>query len=196
MIRFFDVIFSGIGLVILSPIFIILYILIRFESKGGGFYKQERIGKDGKPFYLFKFRSMRKDSDKGSLITIGNRDPRITRIGYFIRKYKLDELPQLWNVFIGDMSLVGPRPEVEKYTKLYTVEQQKVLSVRPGITDWASIKYVDENLILGQAEDPDRAYIEQIIPDKIRYNMKWIEDQGIVEYFKIIFLTLIKTIIR
>lgn len=196
MIRFFDVIFSGIGLVILSPIFIILYILIRFESKGGGFYKQERIGKDGKPFYLFKFRSMRKDSDKGSLITIGNRDPRITRIGYFIRKYKLDELPQLWNVFIGDMSLVGPRPEVEKYTKLYTVEQQKVLSVRPGITDWASIKYVDENLILGQAEDPDRAYIEQIFPDKIRYNMKWIENQGVVEYFRIIFMTFIKTIVR
>lgn len=196
MIRFFDIIFSGIGLVILSPIFIILYILIRFESKGGGFYKQERIGKDGKPFYLFKFRSMRKDSDKGSLITIGNRDPRITRIGYFIRKYKLDELPQLWNVFIGDMSLVGPRPEVEKYTKLYTVEQQKVLSVRPGITDWASIKYVDENLILGQAEDPDRAYIEQIIPDKIRYNMKWIENQGIVEYFRIIFMTFVKTIVR
>ena len=196
MIRFFDIIFSGIGLVILSPIFIILYILIRFESKGGGFYKQERIGKDGKPFYLFKFRSMRKDSDKGSLITIGNRDPRITRIGYFIRKYKLDELPQLWNVFIGDMSLVGPRPEVEKYTKLYTVEQQKVLSVRPGITDWASIKYVDENLILGQAEDPDKAYIEQIIPDKIRYNMKWIENQGVVEYFRIIFMTFIKTIVR
>lgn len=196
MIRFFDIIFSGIGLVILSPIYIILYILIRFESKGGGFYKQERIGKDGKPFYLFKFRSMRKDSDKGSLITIGNRDPRITRIGYFIRKYKLDELPQLWNVFIGDMSLVGPRPEVEKYTKLYTVEQQKVLSVRPGITDWASIKYVDENLILGQAEDPDRAYIEQIIPDKIRYNMKWIENQGIVEYFRIIFMTFVKTIVR
>lgn len=196
MIRIFDIVFSGIGLVILSPLFIVLYLLIRFESKGGGFYKQERIGKDGKPFHLFKFRSMRKDSDKGSLITIGNRDPRITRIGYFIRKYKLDELPQLWNVFIGDMSLVGPRPEVEKYTKLYTLEQQKVLSVRPGITDWASIKYVDENSILGQAEDPDKAYIEQIIPDKIRYNMKWIENQGIVEYFRIIFLTLIKTIIR
>lgn len=196
MIRFFDIIFSGIGLIILSPIFIILYILIRFESKGGGFYKQERIGKDGKPFSLFKFRSMRKDSDKGSLITIGKRDPRITRIGYFIRKYKLDELPQLWNVFIGDMSLVGPRPEVEKYTKLYTIEQQKVLSVRPGITDWASIKYVDENLILGQAEDPDKAYIEQIIPDKIQYNMKWIENQGIVEYFRIIFMTFIKTIVR
>ena len=110
-------------------------------------------------------------------------------MGYFIRKYRIDELPQLWNVFIGDMSLVGPRPEVERYTRLYSEEQKKVLSVRPGITDWASIEYVDENVILGQAEDPDKAYIEQIMPDKIRYNMKWIENQGVAEYFKIIFST-------
>ena len=115
--------------------------------------------------------------------------PVLTKMGYFIRKYKIDELPQLWNVFIGDMSLVGPRPEVERYTRLYTEEQKKVLSVRPGITDWPSIEYVDENVILGQAEDPDKADIGQIMPDKIRYNMKWIEDQGVVEYFKIIFST-------
>ncbi len=115
--------------------------------------------------------------------------PVLTKMGFFIRKYKIDELPQLWDVFIGDMSLVGPRPEVERYTRLYTEEQKKVLSVRPGITDWASIEYVDENVILGQAEDPDKAYIEQIMPDKIRYNMKWIENQGVVEYFKIIFST-------
>lgn len=113
-----------------------------------------------------------------------------TKMGYFIRKYKIDELPQLWNVFIGDMSLVGPRPEVERYTRFYTEEQKRVLTVRPGITDWASIEYVDENVILGQAEDPDKAYIEQIMPDKIRYNMKWIENKGVVEYFKIIFSTL------
>lgn len=192
MIRIFDVFFSGIGLIVLSPVFLILYILIRCESKGGGFYAQERIGKDGKPFKLYKFRSMRKDSDKGSLITIGGHDPRITRMGYFIRKYKLDELPQLWNVFIGDMSLVGPRPEVEKYTRLYTEEQKMVLSVCPGITDWASIEYVDENVILGQAENPDRAYVEQIMPDKIRYNMKWINNQSVMEYFKIIFSTFFK----
>ena len=192
MIRVFDVFFSGIGLIVLSPVFLILYILIRCESKGGGFYAQERIGKDGKPFKLYKFRSMRKDSDKGSLITIGGHDPRITRMGYFIRKYKLDELPQLWNVFIGDMSLVGPRPEVEKYTRLYTEEQKMVLSVCPGITDWASIEYVDENVILGQAADPDKAYIEQIMPDKIRYNMKWINNQNVMEYFKIIFSTFFK----
>ncbi len=192
MIRLFDIIFSGFGLIILSPLFLVLYILIRCESPGGGFYAQTRIGKDGKPFKLYKFRSMRPDADKGSLITIGGHDPRITRTGFFIRKYKLDELPQLWNVFIGDMSLVGPRPEVERYTRLYTPEQARVLTVRPGITDWASIEYVDENVILGQAEDPDKAYIEQIMPDKIRYNMKWIENQGIAEYFKIIFSTFFK----
>lgn len=192
MIRLFDIVFSGIGLILLSPLFLIVYILIRLESKGGGFYAQERIGKDGEPFRLYKFRSMRTGADKGSLITVGGHDPRITKMGYFIRKYKFDELPQLWNVFIGDMSLVGPRPEVERYTRLYTEEQKKVLSVRPGITDWASIEYVDENMILGQAEDPDKAYIEQIMPDKIRYNMKWIENQGVLEYFKIIFSTFFK----
>lgn len=189
MIRFFDILFSGLGLLVLSPLFLVLYVLIRIESRGGGFYSQERTGKDGVPFRLYKFRSMRKDADKGRLITIGGHDPRITRMGYFIRKYKLDELPQLWNVFTGDMSLVGPRPEVGKYTDLYTEEQRKVLSVRPGITDWASIEYVDENEILEYAEDPDKTYVEQIMPDKIRYNMRWIDRQGIVEYFKIIFCT-------
>ena len=189
MIRLFDIVFSGIGLVFLSPLFLVLYVLICLESRGGGFYSQERIGQDGKPFRLYKFRSMRQDADKAGLITVGGRDPRITRMGYFIRKYKFDELPQLWNVFIGDMSLVGPRPEVKKYTDLYTDEQRRVLSVRPGITDWASIEYVDENEVLGKAEDPDKAYVEQIMPDKIRYNMRWIDHQGVGEYFKIIFTT-------
>ena len=194
MIRLFDIVFSGIGLIVLSPLFLIIYLLIRMESKGGGFYTQERIGLNGKPFWLYKFRSMRKDADKSGLITVGGRDPRITRMGYFIRKYKIDELPQLWNVFIGDMCLVGPRPEVRKYTDLYTSEQRRVLSVRPGITDWASIEYVDENEILGKAEDPDRAYIEQIMPDKIRYNMRWIDHQGVGEYFRIIFTTLFRIV--
>lgn len=196
MIRFFDILFSGLGLLVLSPLFLVLYVLIRLESKGGGFYSQERIGKDGVPFRLYKFRSMRKDADKGGLITIGGHDPRITRTGYFIRKYKLDELPQLWNVFTGDMSLVGPRPEVAKYTDLYTEEQRRVLSVRPGITDYASIEYVDENEILGKAEDPDRAYVEQIMPAKIRLNMKYIENRSVREYFKIIFLTLWSIVAR
>lgn len=195
MIRFFDIIFSIIGLVILSPIFIVLYLLIRIESKGGGFYSQERIGKNGKPFKLYKFRSMRIGSDKKGLITIGEKDNRITKTGFILRKYKLDELPQLWNVFIGDMSLVGPRPEVKKYTDLYTEEQNQVLQVRPGITDWASIKYVDENKILGESEDPDEAYVNLIMPNKIKLNMVYIQHQTLGEYFKIIFTTF-KEIVR
>lgn len=195
MIRFFDIIFSIIGLVILSPLFIVLYLLIRIESKGGGFYSQERIGKNGKPFKLYKFRSMRIGSDKKGLITIGEKDNRITKTGFILRKYKLDELPQLWNVFIGDMSLVGPRPEVKKYTDLYTEEQKQVLQVRPGITDWASIKYVDENKILGEAKDPDEAYVNLIMPNKIKLNMVYIQHQTLGEYFKIIFTTF-KEIVR
>lgn len=195
MIRFFDIIFSIIGLVILSPIFIVLYLLIRIESKGGGFYSQERIGKNGKPFKLYKFRSMRIGSDKKGLITIGEKDNRITKTGFILRKYKLDELPQLWNVFIGDMSLVGPRPEVKKYTDLYTEEQKQVLQVRPGITDWASIKYVDENKILGEAKDPDEVYVNLIMPNKIKLNMVYIQHQTLGEYFKIIFTTF-KEIVR
>ena len=195
MIRFFDIIFSIIGLVILSPIFIVLYLLIRIESKGGGFYSQERIGKNGKPFKLYKFRSMRIGSDKKGLITIGEKDNRITKTGFILRKYKLDELPQLWNVFIGDMSLVGPRPEVKKYTDLYTEEQKQVLQVRPGITDWASIKYVDENKILGESEDPDEAYVNLIMPNKIKLNMVYIQHRTLGEYFKIIFTTF-KEIVR
>ena len=190
MIRFFDFIFSLLGIILLSPAFFILYFAIRLESKGGGFYKQLRVGLNDRDFYVYKFRSMRIGADMQGLITIGGRDPRITRIGYFIRKYKLDELPQLFNVLKGDMSLVGPRPEVRKYVDLYTDEQRKVLSVRPGITDYASIEYVDEDTILGQADDADKAYIEQILPDKIRYNMKYINHRSVKEYFKIIFLTI------
>ena len=195
MIRFFDLIFSIMGLVILSPLFIVLYLLIRIESKGGGFYSQERIGKNGKPFKLYKFRSMRIGSDKKGLITIGEKDNRITKTGFILRKYKLDELPQLWNVFIGDMSLVGPRPEVKKYTDLYTEEQKQVLNVRPGITDWASIKYVDENKILGESKTPDEAYVNLIMPNKIKLNMVYIQNQTLGEYFKIIFTTF-KEIVR
>lgn len=195
MIRFFDLIFSIMGLVILSPLFIVLYLLIRIESKGGGFYSQERIGKNGKPFKLYKFRSMRIGSDKKRLITIGEKDNRITKTGFILRKYKLDELPQLWNVVIGDMSLVGPRPEVKKYTDLYTEEQKQVLHVRPGITDWASIKYVDENKILGESKTPDEAYVNLIMPNKIKLNMVYIQNQTLGEYFKIIFTTF-KEIVR
>ena len=190
MIRFLDFIFSLLGIILLFPVFLVLYFTIRLESKGSGFYKQLRVGRGGKDFYLYKFRSMRIGADQQGLITVGGRDSRITQVGYFIRKYKLDELPQLFNVLKGDMSLVGPRPEVRKYVELYTDEQRKILSVRPGITDYASIEYVDENTILGQADDADKAYVERILPDKIRYNMKYINHQSVKEYFKIIFLTI------
>lgn len=190
MIRFLDFIISLLGIILLFPVFLVLYFTVRLESKGGGFYKQLRVGRGGTDFYVYKFRSMRIGADKQGLITVGGRDSRITRIGHFIRKYKLDELPQLFNVLKGDMSIVGPRPEVRKYVELYTEEQWKVLSVRPGITDYASIEYVDENTILGQAEDADKAYVEQILPDKICYNMKYIEHRSVREYFKIIFLTI------
>lgn len=194
MIRLFDILFSTIGLLVLSPLFLIIYILIIIESKGGGFYSQTRVGKNGIPFAIYKFRSMRTDADKHGLITVGGRDPRITRIGYYIRKYKIDELPQLWNVLVGDMSLVGPRPEVQKYVDLYTEEQRKVLSVRPGITDYASIEYVDENILLAKSDDPDRTYIEVVMPAKIVLNMKYINNKSLKEYFKIIFLTLAKIV--
>ena len=190
MIRLFDILFSVLGLILLSPIFIVLYIIIRTGSKGGAFYVQERIGKDGKPFMLYKFRTMHVGADSEGLLTSGKDDNRITRVGYFLRKTKIDELPQLLNVLKGDMSLVGPRPEVRKYVDLYTEEQRKVLSVRPGITDYASIEYVNENELLSKASDPDRVYIEEVMPDKIKLNMKYLEHYTMQEYFRIIFLTL------
>ena len=194
MIRFFDFILSLVGLVVLAPIFIVLAIWIKIDSKGPVFYKQVRVGQNGIDFGLFKFRSMVVDADKKGLITVGGRDPRITRSGYFIRKYKLDELPQLINVLVGDMSLVGPRPEVRKYVDLYTNKQQKVLSVKPGITDYASIEYMDENEILGKSNDPEKTYIEEIMPEKIKYNMKYIQNKNLFEYFKIILLTVLKIV--
>ncbi len=194
MIRVCDIVFSLIGLMVLCPLFIVVAFWIVIDNPGPVFYRQQRVGKDGRDFGLLKFRSMRVGADKMSLITIGDRDPRITNVGYYIRKYKLDELPQLWNVLIGDMSLVGPRPEVRRYVDLYTPEQRKVLSVRPGITDYASIEYIDENAILAKAENPDKTYIEQIIPAKIELNMRYINHQTIGEYFTIIFLTFAKII--
>lgn len=194
MIRFFDLLFSFLGLVILSPLLLCVYAAVCLESKGGGFYRQKRVGKDGKEFTLYKFRSMRVGSDAKGLLTVGGKDPRVTKTGAFIRKYKLDELPQLFNVLKGDMSLVGPRPEVPRYVAFYTPEQRKVLEVRPGITDYASIEYIDENRILGEADDPDRVYIEKIMPDKIRLNMKYIENRSLKTYFSVIFLTLRKLI--
>lgn len=189
MIRFFDILFSFLGLLLLSPLFVVLYVAICVESRGGGFYRQKRVGRNCKEFYIYKFRSMRVGSDNKGLLTVGGRDPRITKTGAFIRKYKLDELPQLFNVLKGDMSMVGPRPEVPRYVALYTPEQRQVLSVRPGITDYASIEYADENTLLGKAQNPEQVYIQQIMPDKIRYNMRYIQNRSVREYFKVIFLT-------
>ena len=194
MIRVCDIVFSLFGLLFLSPLFLIVALWIVLDNPGPVFYRQQRVGKDGKDFGLLKFRSMRVGADKMSLITIGDRDPRVTRAGYYIRRFKIDELPQLWNVLTGDMSLVGPRPEVRRYVDLYTDEQRKVLSVRPGITDYASIEYIDENRLLAQSSNPDKTYIEEIMPAKIALNMRYINHQTLVEYLKILFLTMTKII--
>lgn len=175
MKRVFDVVMSGLGLLVLSPLFFVLAIWIKLDSAGPVFYRQLRVGRYNKDFRIFKFRSMRVGADKQGLITIGGRDPRITRSGYFIRKFKLDELPQLINVFIGDMSLVGPRPEVRKYVDMYTPEQMRVLDVRPGITDAASIRYRNENELLENAENPDRYYVEVIMQDKLALNLAYVD---------------------
>lgn len=180
---------SGLGLICLSPLFLVLAVWIKSDSAGPVFYRQVRVGRGNKDFRLFKFRSMRPDSDKLGLITVGGHDPRVTRSGYYIRKYKLDEFPQLINVFVGDMSLVGPRPEVRKYVDLYTPEQLRVLNVRPGITSLASIRYRNENEILAKADDPDKAYVEQIMPDKIAIDLEYAENASLTNDIKLIFKT-------
>lgn len=190
MIRLFDIIFSFIGLIILSPFFIIIALLVKLSSSGPVFFIQKRVGKDNVDIDLIKFRTMKKDSDKKGLLTVGGKDPRITSIGYFLRKYKLDELPQLFNVIFGSMSLVGPRPEVRKYVDLYTSEQRKVLSVRPGITDNASLEYFNENELLAKSNNPEQTYIKEIMPAKLSLNMKFINNPGLGSYFGIIFRTI------
>ena len=190
--RLFDIVSSGIGLLCLAPIFVVMAIWIKLDSRGPVFYRQTRVGRYGHDFRIFKFRSMRVGSDKGRQITVGERDPRITRSGYFIRRYKIDELPQLINVFLGDMSIVGPRPEVRKYVDLYSEEQRKVFQVRPGITDLASIKYRNENELLSQVDDPDTYYIDVIMPDKLAINLEYIRHQSFMGDIKIIFNTLFK----
>lgn len=189
MKRIFDIIASGLGLIILSPLFLILAIWIKCDSKGPVFYRQVRVGKNNKDFRIFKFRSMRVGSDKGSLVTIGGRDPRVTRSGYFIRKFKLDEFPQLINVFVGDMSLVGPRPEVRHYVDYWTPEQMRVLDVRPGITDPASIKFRNENELLEQAEDPEKYYIEVIMQEKLKLYLEYVQNHSFWSDIKLIFQT-------
>jgi len=189
MKRIFDIVTSFTGLLLLSPVFLFLAVWIKLGSKGPVFYRQTRVGKNNKDFQIYKFRSMYIDSDKGGLITIGGRDPRVTRSGYYIRKYKLDEFPQLINVIKGEMSIVGPRPEVRKYVNLYTKEQLRVLEVRPGITDIASIKYRNENELLEKADDPHKMYVEVIMPDKLKYNLEYIKNSSFLYDLKLVFLT-------
>ncbi|PCJ81375.1 MAG: glycosyl transferase [Flavobacteriales bacterium] len=192
MKRFFDIICSFFGLIFLSPLFLLISILIRFDSKGTVFYKQLRVGKNGKDFQLYKFRTMVEDADKKGDITTSDKDSRITHIGRFLRKHKFDEFPQLLNVLKGEMSLVGPRPELRKYVEMYREEQKNVLSVLPGITDYASLKFSNENELLGKAENPQEYYIRQIMPVKLKLNLKYIEDRGFFTDLKIIFATLKK----
>lgn len=189
MKRIFDILVSGIGLLCLSPLLLIVAIWIKLDSPGPIFYRQVRVGRYNKDFRIFKFRSMRIGSDKGSLVTIGGRDPRITRSGYFIRKFKIDELPQLINVIVGDMSLVGPRPEVRHYVNYWAPEQMHVLDVRPGITDPASIKYRNENELLAQAEDPEKYYIDVIMQEKIKLYLEYAEKSSFWYDIKLIFQT-------
>lgn len=192
--RIFDIVASGIGILILSPVFVVISVWIKLDSTGSVFYRQIRVGRNNVDFKLFKFRSMRVGADKKGLLTVGDRDTRVTRFGYYLRKYKLDELPQLINVFIGDMSLVGPRPEVRKYVDLYTEKQMCILNVRPGITDMASIRYRNETVLLEQAEDPETYYREIIMQDKLKINEKYIVNSSFWIDLGIIFKTIIAVV--
>ena len=189
--RIFDIASSLFGLILLSPFMIIIAILIKLDSKGPIFFKQVRVTKNRREFKIFKYRTMRIGSDKYSQITVG-KDNRITKIGDFLRKYKLDEIPQLINVLIGDMSLVGPRPEVPKYVALYTEEQKEILKVRAGITDYASIEFSNENDVLANEVDPEKAYIEKIMPKKVELNKKYLSEISVITDIKIILLTIKK----
>jgi len=190
--RLFDIIFSFLGLLILFPFLLIISFLIIIESRGGIFYKQQRVGRNDRDFSLIKFRSMRENSDKSGLLTIGAKDKRITKSGYYLRKYKLDEIPQLINILTGEMSFVGPRPEVRKYVELYDEHQRKVLKVKPGLTDYASIEYFKESEILFSKPNPENAYIKEIMPAKLDLNLKYIDEKSFFMDFRIIIKTILK----
>jgi lipopolysaccharide/colanic/teichoic acid biosynthesis glycosyltransferase len=189
MKRIFDIIASSIGIILLFPVYLSIVLAIKLTSKGSFLYKQKRVGVRGKDFYIFKFRTMYLDSDKKGLLTVGDKDPRVTYIGYYLRKFKLDELPQLFNVLIGDMSIVGPRPEVRRYVDLYSPEDMIVLSIRPGITDYASIHFRNENEILKGSANPEQKYIDEIMPIKLNLNKKYVQDKGFFKDILIIFKT-------
>ena len=190
MKRLFDIVCSFFGLVFLSWLFVFVALWVGLSSKGGVFYRQRRVGRCNRDFTIYKFRSMRVNSDRQGLLTIGGRDGRITKAGVFIRKYKLDELPQLFNVLRGDMSFVGPRPEVRKYVELYTEEQKKVLTIRPGITSLSSIKYRNENEILSRSDNPEQYYIDVIMQDKLAIELDYLEQRSLLTDIKVIFQTI------
>lgn len=194
MKRAFDIVTSLIILLVFLPIGLVIGVWISLESRGGVFYRQERVGRHGVPFQLLKFRTMRRNADKAGRLTVGMRDARITRSGYFLRKYKLDEFPQFVNVLKGDMSVVGPRPEVREYVDRYTESQREILNVKPGITDLASIEYFRENELLGQSSDPQKTYIEEIMPAKIELNRKYLANPTVVHDLKIMWRTFLKMI--
>lgn len=192
MKRILDIIVSLVILLIFLPFGILIGLWIALESKGGVFYRQERIGKNGVPFYMLKLRSMNVNADKEGKLTVGMRDPRITNSGAFIRKFKLDEFPQFINVLKGEMSIVGPRPEVKEYVALYTDDQRKILSVLPGITDYASIEYFKENELLGNSSDPVQTYVNEIMPAKIELNKKYLSNPGLSQDLRIMWKTFLR----
>ena len=196
MKRLFDILLSLIVLPVGLPFGLLVALLIVVDSKGPVFYRQSRVGRNNVDFLLYKFRTMCVEADKGSQITIGEDDMRITRAGAFLRKFKIDEFPQFLNILKGEMSIVGPRPEVRKYVDLYTPEQMRVLSVRPGLTDYASIRYVNENAILAASSNPEKTYIEEIMPDKLNLNLKYIDEQSLCTDCKIILQTLKAIVVR
>ena len=190
--RVFDIFFSLALLLILFPLMLVLGLIVGLTSKGGVFFIQERIGKNGIPFSLLKFRSMKPLSDKARQITVGDRDPRITKVGYLLRKSKMDELPQLINILGGSMSFIGPRPEVPRYVKLYSEEQKKVLSVRPGLTDIATLEYIEESELLSKSSDPEKTYIEEVMPAKLKLQLEYVENRSLAMDINILMKTAIR----
>jgi lipopolysaccharide/colanic/teichoic acid biosynthesis glycosyltransferase len=192
--RLFDILASASALLLLSPVLVAIALCVGLSSPGGVFFRQERVGRDGRTFRLWKFRTMRPDSERLGQLTVGGRDPRITGVGRFLRKSKMDELPQLINVLVGDMSIVGPRPEVPKYVALYTPEQRAVLRVRPGITSAASIAYIAENELLGRSADPERTYVEEVMPAKLALDLAYVRNPTLTNDLRIILRTLARIV--
>ncbi len=194
--RSFDLVFSLIGLILLCPLFLLIALIIKLDSKGPVFFLQERVGRNNIAFQIYKFRTMQEQSENKGLLTLGNRDSRITQIGYFLRRYKIDEFPQLINIFKGDMSFVGPRPELRYYVNFYNTDDLKILSVRPGITGLASLKYRNEVELLNAADDPEDFYINTVVPDKLKFNKMYIEQRHFFFDIKLILITIIKVITK